>query len=827
MAEASHRSADEAAQASPVVDGDDRRLGASAPPVNGQSAPPYSNGQAVASPADVSQDVDRVLHSEIGVNTLLTRLKQSIASARDFATFLKKRSILEEEQAQGIKKLCRVTFENIRRPEHRQGSYSKQFIDVTRIHDRMAENGLQFALSLHQLNEELQEMATIGERGRKHWKQAGLTAEKRVQDAEVAMEKAKGRYDSLAKDYERARTGDRQPGKMFGLTGPKSAAQYEEDLHRKLGTADADYAAKVQAAQGLRQELLNSLRPQAVRALQDLVLECDSALTMQLQKYATANEKLLLNNGLSVSPLNSVENGQAQPIKSLRDVIYQIDNERDLDNYVASFAAKVSVRAGDIKYERHPSLAPQQQHPPSAARQIPSYAEQAPPPQAPLSTQPLQQAPFQTHPGQNGVPYPGSHPVGDPFNAAASSQAYSSGENGHGPSPYQSSMPPQIPVQFSQPPQLPVQFPQQSHSSVPGSSVELNAAAPPTAESFPTGTFGVPLEELFARDQSAVPIIVYTCIKAIDVFGLGSEGIYRVPGNASDINKLKAKFQAVEFKVGADFIEDINNVAGLLKSFFRELNPPLLMNPLPDEGFSENPSSAEVYDRYKTIFGDALRALRLTLEHKLKTFANSDSRGAFDRDERLNDANVYGELLRLRDVKQDEELYREMVKVAGTEEERKRRDKDTEVRNVLAELVETHDIQVRDEVHKLINNLQDPNYATIRVFALHLSRVMENGAKTRMDPANLATVLAPTLMEFKDESAQGMNMAEPSLQSRLQAHRDESGWQVRFVQTILEHTHQIFNEDDDPAEVEAAPAAATPATAAPAQQPAKPSQTYG
>lgn len=226
------------------------------------------------------------------MNTLLTRLKQSIASAREFAAFLKKRSTLEEEQAQGLKKLCKSSHESARRPDYRQGSYAQNYAEIIRIHDRMADNGVQFALSLHQMHEDLHDLAANMERGRKHWKQNGLSAEKRVQDSESMMEKAKSKYDSLAEDYDRARTGDKQSGRVFGLKGPKSAAQHEEDLHRKVGQADSDYSAKVQAAKSQRQELVNTLRPQAIKALQELVHECDSSLTLQLQKFGKSESSI-------------------------------------------------------------------------------------------------------------------------------------------------------------------------------------------------------------------------------------------------------------------------------------------------------------------------------------------------------------------------------------------------------------------------------------------------------------------------------------------------------------------------------------------------------
>ena len=207
---------------------------------------------------------------------------------------MKKRSTLEEEHAQGLKKLCKSSHESARRPDNRQGSYVQNYDEVIRIHDRMADNGIQFALSLHQMHEDLHDLAANMERGRKSWKQTGLSAEKRVQDSEAMMEKAKAKYDSLAEDYDRARTGDKQSGRVFGLKGPKSAAQHEEDLNRKVQAADADYASKVQTAQSQRQELVSALRPQTVKALQDLIKECDSGLTLQLQKFGKFPDPLCL-----------------------------------------------------------------------------------------------------------------------------------------------------------------------------------------------------------------------------------------------------------------------------------------------------------------------------------------------------------------------------------------------------------------------------------------------------------------------------------------------------------------------------------------------------
>jgi hypothetical protein len=56
--------------------------------------------------------------------------------------------------------------------------------------------------------------------------------------------------------------------------------------------------------------------------------------------------------------------------------------------------------------------------------------------------------------------------------------------------------------------------------------------------------FGVTLEELFNRDGSPVPMVVYQCIQAVDLFGLEVEGIYRIPGTSSHIQQMKNLFDS-------------------------------------------------------------------------------------------------------------------------------------------------------------------------------------------------------------------------------------------------------------------------------------------
>jgi Rho GTPase-activating protein RGD1 len=54
--------------------------------------------------------------------------------------------------------------------------------------------------------------------------------------------------------------------------------------------------------------------------------------------------------------------------------------------------------------------------------------------------------------------------------------------------------------------------------------------------------FGMTLDQLFERDGSAVPMVVYQCIQSVDLYGLEVEGIYRLSGTASHVNKIKSMF---------------------------------------------------------------------------------------------------------------------------------------------------------------------------------------------------------------------------------------------------------------------------------------------
>jgi hypothetical protein len=227
----------------------------------------------------------------------------------------------------------------------------------------MADHGLQFSGLLFTMADELSELASSSEKNRKQWKATGVNAEKRVQDAEAVMEKAKNRYSQLAENYDRARTGERASSGKFGLK--KSGPQAEEEIRYKLEAADADYRAKVEALQQQRAELMSTHRPQTINALQETIRETDAGLSSQIQRFANLSEKLMLGFGLCITPMKgqSPIPGQPPDSRSLREVASSINNERDFNDYVLGFANKAPSRPSEVKYEQHPSLSPKQQQP--------------------------------------------------------------------------------------------------------------------------------------------------------------------------------------------------------------------------------------------------------------------------------------------------------------------------------------------------------------------------------------------------------------------------------------------------------------------------------
>lgn len=98
--------------------------------------------------------------------------------------------------------------------------------------------------------------------------------------------------------------------------------------------------------------------------------------------------------------------------------------------------------------------------------------------------------------------------------------------------------------------------------------------------------FGISLTEYAQQFKRSPPLLVTKCIEAIErQGGLEREGIYRIPGKQSNIEKLKHCFEKDEESVvlGQDDVpDDVASVGTVLKLFLRDLASPLFPFSLSD-----------------------------------------------------------------------------------------------------------------------------------------------------------------------------------------------------------------------------------------------------
>ncbi|KAG5654214.1 hypothetical protein H0H81_006248 [Sphagnurus paluster] len=86
-------------------------------------------------------------------------------------------------------------------------------------------------------------------------------------------------------------------------------------------------------------------------------------------------------------------------------------------------------------------------------------------------------------------------------------------------------------------------------------------------------------------------------------------------------------------------------------------------------------------------------------------------------------------------------------------------------------------------LHERVNELPDPNYATLKYFLGHLYRINQNAAVNAMSMQNLAIVFGPTLFGLASNNVNGQ-MADAELQNQA-------------IETILKHYNDIFVDESE------------------------------
>lgn len=225
-------------------------------------------------------------------------------------------------------------------------------------------------------------------------------------------------------------------------------------------------------------------------------------------------------------------------------------------------------------------------------------------------------------------------------------------------------------------------------------------------------TFGVDLGEQMLRDGVEVPRVLEKCAEAIELYGLESKGIYRLSGTTSRVQRLKAVLdydtEAVDL-LSEENLSDINDIAAVLKLWFRELPEPLL--------------TWELYHAFidaAKIDNDRLRHIRL---------------------------------------------------------------------------------------HERINELPDPNYATLKFLMGHLDKVAQHESVNQMSRSNLAIVFGPNLLGAPPPQLAHLYPGPTSASGADGTPSSAGGgggsgggglqdmqWQCKCIETILLHFVEIFVE---------------------------------
>lgn len=543
--------------------------------------PPTSIAQTdSAKLLDTDPKIQKILNSDYTIDVLLNRLKESLNTGEEFSKFIKKKAQIEDDHYNQLKKFAGHVRTNMKNNSRNLKNDSLQFqMDkIIQFDESLYGVGNSYVVALNTMYDELTSLiGTIG-RTRKLIKDEHKRKEKDCIDAIITAEKAKTKYNHLCEDLDRLKTSDPNK-KSFNLKN-KSVEQQEDELSRKVDTADQEYKLKVATCKKLKDEILVIHRPNNTKKLKNLILEMDIALNLQLQKYATWNENLIMNSGVLISPLQSSK-------ASMKSMASDIDNEKDLYQYLLR-----NGTTGDNKslipvdYHVHHSLVKTKDigKPFLNTTNTPANLKSAAATNRWNNNNGSTASNIDGHSKTSSISHGAGSSILGTSTSASGSSTVAPGKsndtfNGHSSSATYASPPS---VTESSAPVLYLSLdPAVSQTSSPS----LHIKGPKPLSTFQHPTFGASIEDViqFAGVDN-VPLIVRKCIEVIESYGLNLVGIYRISSNQSQVNKLKESIDANftnYLTIGKDidpsnvYESEVFCVASLLKLYFSSLPEPL------------------------------------------------------------------------------------------------------------------------------------------------------------------------------------------------------------------------------------------------------------
>ncbi|KZV59915.1 RhoGAP-domain-containing protein [Peniophora sp. CONT] len=584
--------------------------------------------------ASFDEDVLRALCTlDCSVPLMTDRLKQDLAATKEVAGFLKRRAAVEDEYGRKLLKTARSTAESYALSDGKAGSFVNAWSQCLRIHERMGENRVRYASRLREMADDLGKLSAETERARQTHKDAAESAEADLRASEQSTEKAKLRLDGSADELERlllAKEGESaKDGVQIRPPGAGGTGK------RALGKATA---------------LLKGRGPAAIQRQEEDVRTRLNANGVSYNKSMEDTQKRRQEYFGFHLP---------RTLRALKEASDEIDlgTQYHLQRY-AFLTESIVMADGQI-------LAPTTNTIGKDGKEEDNTGLQA---------------------ALAALDYRAD------FRVYMQNYAYAHGGTAKGPrrtGPEHEGFLPPLPQHVPSPrTALPTNgFPPPPTSA---SSTTTPLPPPPPLQIPPRATFGIPLSSQLLRDNAEIPPILIKLTSFIEKYGLLSQGIYRLSGTMSKINKLKGLLDEGLDKVDLDREEwkgDVNNVASAAKAWFREL----------PEG----------------VMTDALRL------------------GFLDAAAIEND--------RLRHIR----------------------------------------------LHERINDLPDANYATLKFFLGHLSRIAQHADANQMSVGNLAIVFGPTLFGSPAGAGQGSGGG------------GELVLQNKAIETILEHYADIFIDEGE------------------------------
>uniref|UniRef100_A0A1I7TEP1 WW domain-containing protein n=1 Tax=Caenorhabditis tropicalis TaxID=1561998 RepID=A0A1I7TEP1_9PELO len=175
----------------------------------------------------------------------------------------------------------------------------------------------------------------------------------------------------------------------------------------------------------------------------------------------------------------------------------------------------------------------------------------------------------------------------------------------------------------------------------------------PTVESLkekgiykPEPVFGSTLSAICQHENSLIPKFIKVITEVIESKGLETDGIYRVSGNLSAVQKIRCQADQDNYKALVAE-EDIHVLTGALKLFFRELSEPLFPINLQKEYTSamQMPNATNRFKKFEELLNRLPSENRETLKMLLRHLNRVASHSSQNRMQQHNLAIVFGPTL--------------------------------------------------------------------------------------------------------------------------------------------------------------------------------------